>query len=121
MTETSIVLLGVNHRSAPLALRERLALTEDRVPEALRILGDQADEAYVLSTCNRTELYATCRSLEDGHDAMAGFLAAARSVAADDLRAHIYTRSEADAARPCSGSRPASTRWSSASRRSSAR
>jgi glutamyl-tRNA reductase len=53
----------------------------------------------VLSTCNRTEVYATCQTLETGHDAMAHFLATARHVAADDLKAHVYTRAEADAAR----------------------
>src|SRR5207249_11720970 len=53
-----ISLLGVNHRTAPVALRERLAFTEESVPEVLHLLQEFASEAYVLSTCNRTELYA---------------------------------------------------------------
>ena len=97
-----LLVLGVSHHTAP-----------DRPARAARVrdAGDLAEavstlardpalgEVVLLSTCNRTELYATCHSLEDGHEAMAGFLTTARAVPADDLRAHIYTRSEADAAR----------------------
>jgi glutamyl-tRNA reductase len=96
-----LLVLGVSHHTAPIDLRERLAFAAPDLGTAVTTLArDPAiSEAVLLSTCNRTELYATCTSLEDGHDAMAGFLAAARAVSADDLRAHIYTRSEADAAR----------------------
>jgi glutamyl-tRNA reductase len=96
-----LLVLGVSHHTAPIDLRERLAFAASDLGEALSALvRDPAlGEVVLLSTCNRTELYATCTSLEDGHDAMAGFLATARAVPADDLRAHIYTRAEADAAR----------------------
>ena len=96
-----LLVLGVSHHTAPIDLRERLAFATADLGDAVSTLArDPAlGEVVLLSTCNRTELYATCHSLEDGHEAMAGFLAAARAVPADDLRAHIYTRSEADAAR----------------------
>jgi glutamyl-tRNA reductase len=96
-----LLVLGVSHHTAPIDLRERLAFAAGDLGEALSALvRDPAlGEVVLLSTCNRTELYGTCTSLEDGHDAMAGFLASARAVPADDLRAHIYTRTEADAAR----------------------
>ncbi len=96
-----LLVLGVSHHTAPIDLRERLAFAPGDLGDAVSALArDPAiGEVVLLSTCNRTELYATCRSMEDGHEAMAAFLAATRSVAADDLRAHIYTRSEADAAR----------------------
>lgn len=56
----SIVAVGLNHRSAPVELRERFAFSEAALPEALRGLRQAAavEEAVILSTCNRVELYA---------------------------------------------------------------
>jgi len=56
----SILLLGLSHRTAPVSVRERLAIQEARVPavlQTLRVTG-LAEEAVVLSTCNRVEIYA---------------------------------------------------------------
>src|SRR5450759_34234 len=68
----SIVVIGLSHRSSPVELRERFAFAEARVPETLRQLRQQgiADEAVILSTCNRVEIYAAT-SLEPA-DAFAG-------------------------------------------------
>src|SRR5438105_2243049 len=51
-------LIGVNHKTAPVEVRERLAVPDSHLPEALRRLAEHAlvDEAFVLSTCNRVEL-----------------------------------------------------------------
>jgi glutamyl-tRNA reductase len=56
----SIVVVGLSHRSAPVALRERFAFADARVPEALRQLraAGITTEGVVLSTCNRVEIYA---------------------------------------------------------------
>jgi glutamyl-tRNA reductase len=56
----SVVVIGLSHRSSPVELRERFAFAEERVPETLRQLRQQgiADEAVILSTCNRVEIYA---------------------------------------------------------------
>jgi glutamyl-tRNA reductase len=56
-----LVLIGLSHRSSPVAVRERFAFAEDRLPAALQSLRDSgvADEAVILSTCNRVEIYAT--------------------------------------------------------------
>jgi glutamyl-tRNA reductase len=89
MSETRIALLGVNHRSAPLALRERLALTEEQVPGALRELSVDADEAFVLSTCNRTELCVVSRGDDPGED-LFSILANRRDVTRDELAGHTY-------------------------------
>jgi glutamyl-tRNA reductase len=96
-----LLVLGVSHHTAPIELRERIAFAPADLAEALAALAGQPaiGEAVLLSTCNRTEIYATCPNLEDGHDAMTRFLARARGVPADDLKAHLYTRAEADAAR----------------------
>jgi glutamyl-tRNA reductase len=55
-----IVVLGLSHHSSPVALRERFAFGEARIPAVLRLLRDEglADEAVILSTCNRVEIYA---------------------------------------------------------------
>ncbi len=52
-----LVSIGCDHTSAPLALRERLAITAEQLPEALEELGSLADGCAVLSTCNRTEVW----------------------------------------------------------------
>jgi glutamyl-tRNA reductase len=52
-------ILGLNHRTAPVALREKVAFTEDRLVAALRALRQEQGvaEVLILSTCNRTEVY----------------------------------------------------------------
>ena len=56
----SLVVIGLSHHSAPVAVRERFAFAEGRVPETLQSLRNSgvADEAVILSTCNRVEIYA---------------------------------------------------------------
>ncbi|MGA2866281.1 MAG: glutamyl-tRNA reductase [Verrucomicrobiota bacterium] len=55
-----IVVIGLSHHSAPVTVRERFAFAEARVPAALQSLRESglADEAVILSTCNRVEIYA---------------------------------------------------------------
>ena len=52
-------ILGINHKTAPVALREKVAFSEDRLISALRALRqeDGVAEVVILSTCNRTEVY----------------------------------------------------------------
>ena len=56
-----LLLIGLNHHSSPVTVRERFAFTDARIPAALQLLRDSgtADEAVILSTCNRVEIYAT--------------------------------------------------------------
>ncbi len=53
-----LVVIGVNHKTAPVALRERLALVGDDVNSALTQLEAFTDGSIIVSTCNRTEIYA---------------------------------------------------------------
>jgi glutamyl-tRNA reductase len=55
----AVNILGINHKTAPVALREKVAFTEDRLAAALRTLRQELGvaEALILSTCNRTEVY----------------------------------------------------------------
>jgi glutamyl-tRNA reductase len=85
--------LGLNHQTAPVDLRERVAFAADALPAALASLRalPQVSEAALLSTCNRTELYAIA---SDG-DALGEWLAAH----ADGLEGYLYRHHNADAVR----------------------
>ena len=54
-----LLALGLNHETAPISVRERTAVTTDRLGDALRNLATsgKVEEATILSTCNRTEIY----------------------------------------------------------------
>jgi glutamyl-tRNA reductase len=62
ITLMSLIVLGVNHRSAPVEIREKLAFDPERLPVALQELMQlpQVDEMLIVSTCNRTEFYSRC-------------------------------------------------------------
>ncbi len=85
--------LGLNHQTAPVDLRERVAFDARSLPAALASLRalPQVSEAAVLSTCNRTELYAIA---EDGN-ALATWLA----THAEGLDGYLYRHSDAEAVR----------------------
>jgi glutamyl-tRNA reductase len=93
------VLLGLNHKTAPLDVRERLALGPDRRREAMARFHERFNEceAVVLSTCNRVELY-TARAVH-GHpraEELVEFLSAFQNLPADVFRAHLYEKVDRD-------------------------
>jgi len=59
-----LLIVGINHNTAPIALREKVAFTQDQLDDALvNLKSDQSlDELAILSTCNRTEIYAIKQS-----------------------------------------------------------
>jgi glutamyl-tRNA reductase len=89
--------IGVNHNSAPLEVRERLAVTEQQLPDAIRSLVKQpgVDEGMVLSTCNRVEVVT---STKQGVD-LRSFLGSYFGVSAAALHSHIYEFEQRDAVR----------------------
>jgi glutamyl-tRNA reductase len=62
----SLVVVGINHRTAPVDVRERVVFEPIRIPDALRELRslESIEEAVIVSTCNRTELYCVTQSGE---------------------------------------------------------
>jgi glutamyl-tRNA reductase len=84
----SLYAIGLNHQTAPLAVREQLVFGLDRLSAALRDLfaRDIAKEAAILSTCNRTEIY--CRSQEPA--AVAQWLADYHRLAVEHVTPHLY-------------------------------
>jgi len=92
-----IVVVGLNHETAPVAVREALAFPKEALPEALARVREEAGlgEAVILSTCNRVEVYG--RSADSSGDAVAAFLARYHSRDLEDIAPHLY-RLEGEAA-----------------------
>jgi glutamyl-tRNA reductase len=91
-------LIGVNHNSAPVEMRERLAIPESRLPDACRELTAHPgiEEGMVISTCNRVELVT---HTTNGAADLRGFLREHFQVKADELDPHLYEYRERDAVR----------------------
>lgn len=100
MALTQLALAGINHRTAPVELREKLAFESADVPAALLLLqASGAREALLLSTCNRVEVTAV-REQDVPPEALLEALVATRSgLTADVLRPHLYVYEGQDAVR----------------------
>ena len=85
-----IVVVGVDHTTTPIALRERLACTARQTPQMLQVAKQVAQECVLLSTCNRVELYAVCQEAVQGRRDLLRVLSETRQVASDELEAHSY-------------------------------
>jgi glutamyl-tRNA reductase len=96
-----LFLLGISHRTAPIALRERLDFASHGLAEALAELEriPEVSEAVVLATCNRAEVYAATDNLPAVGRALRGFFSTFHHVAEDDLAPHFYERADEDVAR----------------------
>src|SRR3989442_2707858 len=72
----NIIAVGLNHRTAPVELRERFAVSDSRLPEALARLKrwPGIDEGVILSTCNRVELYAVVKETAHGVESLRDYL-----------------------------------------------
>ena len=96
-----LLLIGVSHRTAPVAVRERLAVEPDAVAAALAELTalSAVREAAMISTCNRVELYAAVDDPDRASADLAGILARRAGVAVGDLAEHLYQHRDAAAVR----------------------
>lgn len=94
----SLIALGVNHQTCPVAVRERLAVGRDEVPAALSELSAAGlAGAAVISTCNRTEIVA--EGSEDASAAIRAWLARRGSLDGSRLDEFLYEHRDAEAAR----------------------
>jgi len=88
-----IVVVGLSHKTAPVEIREKLAVPESRMGEALtRLCSYQGvREGILLSTCNRVEVYAVVDEIEAGYGRIQEFLADAHlSLSSEQLTPHLY-------------------------------
>ena len=94
----ALLAFGINHTTAPLALRERVAFAPERLEAALREACVHAllTEVVILSTCNRTEIYAAS---ESSVAALQAWLVAYSAISAEDLARSCYCHENHDAVR----------------------
>ena len=100
--QKQIVIVGLNHRSAPIEVRESVAFENVYVREALVQLRDypSIDEGVILSTCNRVEVIAAAGDVRSAFDDINGFLAQQKAQRhAEPLDDHVYTYEGAEAVR----------------------
>ncbi|MEO5339461.1 MAG: glutamyl-tRNA reductase [Magnetococcus sp. MYC-9] len=88
-----LIVVGLNHKTTPVALRERLAFAdEDLAPSLTDLLaGMLLQEGLLLSTCNRVEIYGVCAATERGIESVGRWLASNRGVAWEALLPHLYS------------------------------
>jgi len=89
----SLVVVGLNHRNAPVDLLERMAVPGKALPKALHALAarEHLTEAVLLSTCNRTEIYVKATLFHPGIDDVRHFLAETAGLDPDALAELLYT------------------------------
>jgi glutamyl-tRNA reductase len=102
-----LLTLGLNHQTAPLALRERVAFVPEEIGGTIARMRDRlADasrgrltEAAIVSTCNRTELYCAVEQPQAAGPALSDFVAEEKRLDTDEFRRSAYLLPQADAVR----------------------
>jgi glutamyl-tRNA reductase len=95
----SIVVIGVNHRTAPLSLLERVAVSRESLPKTIAGLTSRPNvrEVVVLSTCNRTEVYAVAERFHGAYADIRDFFCELGGLAPDELHSHLYSQHDQSA------------------------
>jgi len=96
-----IVVVGLSHRTAPVEVRERLSFTGNSLREALKRLKDcpTIQGCAILSTCNRTEVYAVVMEVDEGLNAIWSFLSRWSGVDISEIKNFTYCHTLYDAVR----------------------
>lgn len=97
MSAPKIVVVGSNHEYAPIDVREQLAFSGDSLLRGLRALRESVDEGLILSTCNRTEIYAASDDPDRAKGEIFGFLSGYHRVPTRLLERASYVRTGQDA------------------------
>ncbi len=89
----SVIVVGLNHRTVPVGLLERMAVPESRLSKVLHDLAGREHllEVAVLSTCNRTEIYAYCSRFHAAVGDVVEFLSEYSGAAPDEFNDHLYS------------------------------
>jgi glutamyl-tRNA reductase len=95
----SILVVGVNHRSGPLPLLERVTIAPEHLAKAVNGLAqrDNVREAVILSTCNRTEVYVVAELFHGAYGDVRDLLCELGDLAIDELTPHLYSQHDAAA------------------------
>jgi len=95
----TLLALGINHKTAPVSLRERVTFSPDTLDQALNSLLEQpmVQGGVVLSTCNRTELYLSVEEQEDLHEQLVRWLCNYHNLNEEEVRKSLYWHHDNDA------------------------
>jgi glutamyl-tRNA reductase len=95
----ALLSLGINHLTAPVDIREKVAFAPEQMSQALHELQDipAINESVIVSTCNRTEIY--CDASSDCSEVIAHWLTAHHGINENGLTPYIYQHSEQEVAR----------------------
>ncbi len=95
----SLIVVGLNHKTVPVELLERMAVAPSALPKALHALTEREHlaEVVLLSTCNRTEVYARYTTFHPAVQDALDFLTDQSAVAPDEITDHLYTYHDAAA------------------------
>ncbi len=89
-----MLLVGVNHKTAPLAIRERFALSDEQGDRLLERLVEYIPHGVVLATCNRTEIYTTVHNAQVAESHLQRFLADWTGIPMERLAEYLYTHEQ---------------------------
>ncbi len=87
----NVVVVGVNHWAAPVEVRERLALSGDKVTEALPLLHNYVNNGVILSTCNRTEVYCVAERTDTLKETIGRFFSRLSGLPAFVITSYLYS------------------------------
>jgi glutamyl-tRNA reductase len=84
---TELLCVGLSHKTAPLEVREKLALTDEQLAAALKRVSESVEETMIISTCNRVEFYAFSASIDSAAEALHSLLG---SMGGANSLQHVY-------------------------------
>ncbi len=92
MAEPNLIVVGVNHKSTPVEIRERLAFNQGKIEDSTERLVNLPDisENLIISTCNRVEIYARVSDVEKGIDLLKGFICDTHDMKIQELDEFFY-------------------------------
>ncbi len=92
----NLILVGLSHKTAPLELRERLAVPSPKIPSVLSLFLNHpthsAQEVLILSTCNRVEIYLVSREMDSSINSLSTFFSEKSGLSPKDLEKHLYVK-----------------------------
>jgi len=99
MAEVNLILVGVNHKTTPVEIREKLAFTKGKIEESVNQLFNFPDiiEHTILSTCNRVEIYARANSQDSAIKSIKQFICDFHQLSLVELEDHFYSYSNKEA------------------------
>ncbi len=92
-----ILVVGTNHKTAPVEVREKFALNTNQLEEADHLLTSYVNQGVILSTCNRSEVYALVSDSREGSREIGRLFSEWCGVSLDELSGYLYTYLQEDA------------------------